>query len=133
MKPCNQCGKCCEAYSDGGLSATTSEIEWWETHRPEIHRYVSQGKIWISPDTGKQLQRCPWLTKLTEQNKYICEIYADRPEDCKHYPVSIDDMIRDGCEMIEVKDLAKPSQAQQRLDEIMSDSRPAFGRRPGTT
>ena len=126
MKPCNQCGKCCIAYSDGGLSATTSEIEWWEAHRPEIHRYVHHGKIWMDPETDEQLPRCPWLTKLPDQNKFICEIYDDRPEDCKHYPVTIDEMVRDECEMIEVQDLKKPKQAQQALDTLMIDSRPAY-------
>ncbi|HHJ18661.1 MAG TPA: YkgJ family cysteine cluster protein, partial [Gammaproteobacteria bacterium] len=28
MKECNQCGKCCIKYSDGGLSASSSEIEF---------------------------------------------------------------------------------------------------------
>jgi Fe-S-cluster containining protein len=124
VKECNQCGKCCTKYADGGLSATTSEIQWWESFRPEIFSYVSGGKIWISPVTGKQLLRCPWLSKLPDQEKYICRIYHDRPDDCKHYPVEIDQMVRDECEMLEVRDLANPKQAQRKLDIIMSDSRP---------
>ena len=47
MRDCNQCGKCCTHYSDGGLSASESEIDWWETNRPEIFSYVSGGEIWI--------------------------------------------------------------------------------------
>jgi|TARA_B110000902_G_scaffold262593_1_gene339785 Fe-S-cluster containining protein len=124
VKECNQCGKCCENYSDGGLSALTSEIEFWEIFRPDIFRYVSDGNIWISPETGKQLKRCPWLRQLPDQKKYICDIYHDRPEDCKHYPVTINQMIADECEMLEVKDLTNPKQAQKSLDKIMVDSRP---------
>ncbi len=125
MKECNQCGKCCTKYSDGGLSALPSEIESWEMFRPDIYRYVSGGNIWISPVTGKQMERCPWLRKLPDQDKYTCDIYYDRPEDCKHYPVTIEQMVVDECEMLEVRDLASPKQAQHRLDKLMVDSRPA--------
>ena len=124
MKECNQCGKCCINYSDGGLSASADEIEWWEIFRPDIARYVSGGNIWMSPDTGQQLPHCPWLQKLPEQEKYTCQIYFDRPDDCKHYPVTIEQMLKDDCEMLELRDLAKPAPAQQALDRLMADSRP---------
>jgi Fe-S-cluster containining protein len=125
VKECNQCGKCCKAYSDGGLSATLAELDWWENYRPEIFKHVSAGKIWFSPDTGERLTTCPWLKQLPGQTKYICDIYYDRPEDCKHYPVKIDQMVKDDCEMLEVQDLRDPEQAQITLDKLMSDSRPA--------
>ncbi len=124
MKDCNQCGKCCTKYSNGGLSASSSEIELWEVFRPEVANYVRDGKIWMDPDTGKQLELCPWLRKLPDQEKYICDIYYDRPDDCKHYPVTIEQMINDDCEMLEAKDLSKPKQAQKVLDKLMADSRP---------
>jgi len=124
MKACNQCGKCCINYSDGGLSASASEIDYWDTFKPEIAAYVKDGKIWISPKTGKQLPRCPWLRQEVGQNKFSCDIYQYRPDDCKHYPVTIDQMIEDDCEMLELKDRLKPGKAQKSLDEIMRDSRP---------
>jgi Fe-S-cluster containining protein len=126
VKDCNQCGKCCTKYGGGRLAATTAEIQWWETFRPEIFRHVRDGKIWISPVTGKQMRRCPWLRKLPNQKKYICRIYHDRPEDCRHYPVNITEMVTDECEMLEVRDLTNPDQAQIKLDKIMSDSRPPY-------
>jgi Fe-S-cluster containining protein len=113
-------------YGNGDLSVSKSEIEWWETFRPEIFSYVDNGKIWISPITGKQMRRCPWLRKLPNQEKYRCRIYHDRPDDCKHYPVNIEQMVVDECEMLEVRDLANPKQAQIKLDTIMSDSRPPY-------
>ncbi len=126
MKECNQCGKCCTHYGDGGLSASASEIEQWDLFRPDIYQYVRDGKIWVSPVTGKPMPRCPWLRKLPNQRKYICRIYFDRPDDCKHYPVNIGDMIKDDCEMLEVKDLKNPKQAQHTLNKLMADSRPPF-------
>jgi Fe-S-cluster containining protein len=129
MKECNQCGKCCIQYSDGGLSATAEEIQSWEIFTPAIAEYVVNGKIWMDPTTGEQLSRCPWLEELpasadSTSTKYGCSIYHDRPEECRHYPVSIAEMVRDGCEMIELHDLDAPQQAQIKLDQLMVDSRP---------
>jgi len=124
MKECNQCGKCCKSYSNGGLSASSSEIESWDRFRPDIYSYVNDGNIWMSPDTGEQLETCPWLRKLPDQNKYTCDIYYDRPGDCRYYPVTVEQMIKDECEMLEARDLVNPKQAQKILDQLMADSRP---------
>lgn len=129
MKECNSCGKCCIKYSDGGLSATEDEIETWRLFRPDIYRYVSDGEIWIDPISGKPLKVCPWLKKIPYQpfniHTYSCSIYQDRPDDCKYYPVTINEMINDKCEMLDTVDLTKPKQAQKTLDRIMQLSRPA--------
>ena len=128
MKDCNQCGKCCIRYGGGGLTATAGEIDGWEKHRPDISSHVRDGEIWMDPVTGKQMMHCPWLEKLPDQQKYTCSIYFDRPDECKHYPVSIEEMIRDGCEMLDDRDLRNPKQAQRTLDKLMSDSRPPLSR-----
>ena len=128
MKQCNSCGKCCIKYSNGGLSASKNEIEYWEVFRPDIAEYVSNGEIWFDPETGKNLELCPWLTVVSEEGasqfRVSCDIYLDRPDDCMIYPVTIAEMIKDGCEMLEPKDINHPEQAQKDLDELMADSRP---------
>jgi len=126
VKECNQCGKCCIKYSNGGLSVSVGQADYWENYRPDIHRYVNQGSIWIDPETGKQIELCPWLRKVPNQNKYTCDIYYDRPDDCKYYPATIEEMVIDGCEMLDKKDLSNPKQARRQLDIIMVDSRTAF-------
>ena len=126
MKECNQCGKCCTKYSNGGLSASESEIKSWDIFNPNIYNYVRNGNIWFDPDTGKQLELCPWLRKESNQNKFTCDIYYDRPDDCKYYPVTIEQMIKDECEMLEARDLSKSKQAQKTLNKLMADSRPPF-------
>ncbi len=128
MKPCNSCGKCCEAYGGGRLSASDEDFERWETYRPDIARYAQDGKIWIDPATGEYLARCPWLRKSPDGREFTCDIYDDRPEDCRHYPVTIADMIHDECEMLEKHDLVDHRRAQRKLDQLMIDSRPAAGR-----
>ena len=132
LKACNQCGKCCIKYGDGALSATKEEIDLWEIFNPEIFQYVKQGEIWIDPVSGKKLNVCPFLSLNNSDQKtssngkqtYTCSIYLSRPEDCRHYPSLIPEMIRDECEMIEVVDIEKPRQAQKKLDALMQDSRP---------
>jgi Fe-S-cluster containining protein len=128
LKDCNQCGKCCIKYGNGGIAASEEDIDMWAIFRPHIHQYVIKDKIWFNPETGTQLTQCPFLEKMpnqqpSEQVKYTCAIYLDRPEDCRQYPSNIAEMVRDECEMIEVVDLNHPKKAQLILDDLMSDSR----------
>ena len=123
MKECNSCGKCCIKYSNGQLSASQDEVEYWEIFRPEIAKYVDRGNIWVDPKTRQPIELCPWLTKQPDSNIYTCDIYFDRPDDCRYYPVTIAEMIKDECEMLEPHDLKDPKKAQQRVDIIMADSR----------
>ena len=132
MKNCNQCGKCCIKYGDGDIAATQEEIDIWEIFNPEIFEYVKNNQIWFDPQTGANLTRCPFLdvepnVDPSAQLKYTCSIYLDRPEDCRHYPSLIAEMIRDECEMIEVIDLGNHHKAQVKLDFLMRDSRPPSG------
>ncbi|MEY8203715.1 MAG: YkgJ family cysteine cluster protein [Bermanella sp.] len=132
MKECNSCGKCCIKYSHGGLTASRSEIELWDEDSPQISRYVHAGKIWVDPTTHAPLELCPWLkeepassapgSRLSSQVRYSCEIYYDRPDDCRFYPSTLSEMIVDECEMIEAKDIKNPKQAQLALEHIMADS-----------
>lgn len=126
MKECTLCGKCCVKYSNGGLTVTESEVDTWRLFTPDIAEYVKDGKIWMQPETGQPIERCPWLRKDPEKNLYTCDIYYDRPDDCKYYPVTIKQMINDECEMLEPVDLNDPDKAQKTLDILMADSRPAF-------
>ncbi|GAA0821752.1 hypothetical protein GCM10009111_29200 [Colwellia asteriadis] len=129
MKDCNQCGKCCIKYGGDSLAVTQAEINLWELFNPEIFEYVKNNDIWFDPKTGVKLTQCPFLyieakKSLDEPTKYTCSIYLDRPEDCRHYPSLIAEMVRDECEMIEVLDIEDYKKAQESLDRLMKDSRP---------
>lgn len=125
MKDCTQCGKCCIRYGGNSLSASDQDLDWWENNRPNIFSLVKDKKIWIDPETDEPMSVCPWLRKEPNQAKYTCDIYFDRPEDCRFYPTRIDEMVEDECEMIEPRDLLDTTKAQKDLDIIMSDSRPS--------
>lgn len=129
MKDCNQCGKCCIKYGNGDISATQEEIDLWELFNPDIFEFVENNEIWFDPISKKRLTTCPFLNITpkntpSDANKYTCSIYLDRPEDCRHYPSLISEMIRDECEMIETIDLENQKKAQAKLDHLMKDSRP---------
>ncbi len=129
MKECNSCGKCCTKYGGNGLAVSDEEIASWEVFNPDIRDYVRQGEVWFNPSTGKQLEHCPWLkkadsTEVNKQTAYHCRIYNERPNDCRYYPVTVTEMVRDECEMIETKDITNLGKAQHELDQIMADSRP---------
>lgn len=125
MKACNSCGKCCIKYSNGQLSASDEEVNYWEVFKPEIAEYVRNGELWLSPETGNLIERCPWLKQVPNSDIYTCDIYYDRPDDCRFYPTTIAEMVKDDCEMLESHDFVNTKQAQIRLDRIMADSRPA--------
>mgnify|MGYP000601379603 CR=1 FL=1 len=80
----------------------------------------------MDPKSGEQIELCPWLRKEPNQDLYTCDIYYDRPEDCRSYPTSISEMIGDDCEMLEPQDIVNAKQAQKDLDKLMADSRPAL-------
>jgi len=129
MKPCNGCGRCCEAAGNGGLSASPADVDHWERNRPDIARYAKGSRIWVDPESGEYLASCPFLLR-NHDGKTRCGIYADRPEDCRHYPVDVDQMVRDDCEMLEPSDRDDWRRAQRRLDTIMAGSRPPLRRWP---
>lgn len=121
MKNCNSCGKCCIKYGNGGLSASAEDLQIWETQRPDIYRYTRDGDIWKDPESGQQIEHCPWLQIDTTHSYYTCAIYFDRPEDCRLYPATIEDMIKDDCEMLEASDLRNLKQAKKDLNMLMLD------------
>ena len=128
MQNCNQCGKCCTKYGAADLDTNQQEIKMWALFNPEIFQYVKNDKLWFDPKTGEQLTQCPFLelaskTFTQEKDKYTCSIYHDRPQDCRHYPSLISEMINDGCEMLEAADKQNHFKAQKTLDILMIDSR----------
>jgi Fe-S-cluster containining protein len=103
----------------------------WNLFKPDIAEYVKNGLIWFSPNSGKRLTLCPFLREVPSETPgkkpyYTCDIYHDRPEDCRFYPVTVQQMIKDECEMLEQGDLSNPQKAQKDLDKLLEDSRPNY-------
>jgi len=90
---CQRCGYCC-LHVGSSLQATAKDIErWQEERRRDILKHVDMalGDIWLD-GKGDQLGYCPFLVR-EEEDRYGCEIYETRPEQCQKYPFF---EIRDG-------------------------------------
>ena len=105
---CKQCGNCClNLYDAFSTCATDQDIRMWEQEgRDDIldwvdpihigsNQYVYD--IWISPVTGEDVTRCPWLRKLPNQNRYFCRIHKVKPDHCRAYPRSLKHAQKTGC------------------------------------
>lgn len=110
MKPCTQCGRCC-TYDRFMLSlqATAEDVQRWiEEGRDDILQYcdmitspVTGADLWISPRTGNEMPRCPFVRKRRNLPIYDCRIYETRPEVCREYPKEVHHMQSVDCEMLE--------------------------------
>ncbi len=104
---CQQCGHCCINVS-GAFSAcaTVADIERWEAAgRDDILAWVEPMEIgdefvydlWIDPETGDDVSRCPWLEKAPGTNLYVCRIHDLKPDHCRAYPTSRRHADETGC------------------------------------
>ena len=102
---CIQCGHCCKNLCPN--SATEEDYQTWENQeRWEIIDYVSTCKvgdqvlfhdIWIDPETGDEVDECPFLDHHPDTNKYECIIHSVKPKVCRDYPTSKKHAIETGC------------------------------------
>lgn len=126
MKPCNGCGKCCLKYGgNSGLGCASERDIVRLEDRPDVLSWIPQSllDLWVSPTTGEEANRCPWLRKLPKKDSYKCRIHDVRPDVCRGYPVSIEQMKEDGCEMLEETDLKlNKKQAKKTLDQYRNAS-----------
>jgi len=105
---CIQCGNCCRNLFDAyATSVDKDEINRWRVQERwdilqwvEIYDFTGEaafGDIWISPNTGDEVNRCPWLRKLPKQENYKCRIHDTKPAHCRNYPKSKKHALTTGC------------------------------------
>lgn len=100
---CKQCGHCCLNFGAHQSCATGNDVALWEeSGRYDILEWVDEvgygvHDIWISPRTGDDVGRCPWLRKLPRLEKYICRIQEVKPEICRNYPLGRNHAEETGC------------------------------------
>lgn len=102
---CNGCGKCClDSSYMLNLPATLSDIRRWRKEgREDILEYVDflgEGvyDLWVKE--GKSLPRCPFVRKDRNKPTYHCTIHETRPQACRGYPVTAEQMVKLGCEIV---------------------------------
>jgi Fe-S-cluster containining protein len=86
------------------LWATAEDVQRWiDEHRWDILQWVhvfwkgghapqnykdgvpSSADLWISPRTGFEHERCPFVRKDPNRPTYRCTIYDTRPQVCRNY------------------------------------------------
>lgn len=106
---CIQCGNCCRNLFDAySTSVDIDEINRWRAEERwdilqwvEIFDFAGEaafGDLWINPNTGEEVNRCPWLRKLPKQEKYKCRIHDTKPAHCRNYPKSKKHALTTGCQ-----------------------------------
>jgi Fe-S-cluster containining protein len=72
---CKQCGHCCLNLGAYQTCATEEDITLWEENgRDDLLDWVIEVApgvydIWMNPETGDYVSRCPWLDKEPGQEK----------------------------------------------------------------
>lgn len=105
---CRQCGHCCLNLEDAYQTTAFEEdvLAWEAAERWDIvsrvwcwenEKGVLFNDIWINPRTGEEVNRCPWLRKLPNRNKYKCRINDLKPRHCREFPVSRKHARETGC------------------------------------
>jgi Fe-S-cluster containining protein len=93
---CRRCGNCClhSAFSEVGEEDI---VLWTDSGRDDIlawvhFRAIGNGdhayEVWIDPITKEQVERCPWLEKLSDGAGYMCQIHDVKPSICRYFPAS---------------------------------------------
>lgn len=106
---CLQCGKCCFHYYDVGCP-TFEEHEYQrflDAGRYDVIEMLSPIPIgemtiydgWFRGD--RELDKCPWVRKLPNKNKYKCMIHECKPDVCANYPVDKEQALKIGCEAVQ--------------------------------
>ena len=83
---CRGCGMCCEACGDT-LAAEGSDLARWRREGREdlLCRVGEGGALWIDPETGEDLDHCPFLVR-TAPDEARCSIHDTKPDMCRAYP-----------------------------------------------
>jgi len=108
---CKQCGRCCLNLNGYATSADPEDVSRWRAEgREDILEWVvifyygdEEGgyDIWISPLTGEEVTRCPWLRKFPKKEKYYCRIHETKLKHCRNYPADKEIASEHGCKGFE--------------------------------
>ena len=83
---CVGCGSCCEEFG-GVLAAEEADLTRWrrEGRLDLLSRVGEGGALWVSPDTGEELETRPFFERLGP-GEGRCAIHETKPDMCRAYP-----------------------------------------------
>jgi hypothetical protein len=111
---CLCCGHCClnliDAYN--GCVSDTDLQRWQRLGRHDLLSRIKtldlgpDNKLhtaWVDPETGDDVERCPWLLDRLDRAGFLCGIDDIKPEHCRDYPEHQDHAAATGCHGYQVK------------------------------
>lgn len=105
---CRCCGHCClnlvDAYQ--GCVSDADLQRWRQQGRDDLLAWVVTLDLgpgnqlhtaWVDPDTGDDVERCPWLLDRIDGSGHLCGIDATKPDHCRNYPEHRQHAAATGC------------------------------------
>jgi len=94
---CRCCGHCCLNLPDAfnGCVSEADVQRWGQHDRGDILSRIEAIDLgpgnrlyvaWLDPDTGDDVERCPWLLDRVDRHGYLCGIEEIKPDHCRAYP-----------------------------------------------
>jgi len=94
---CRRCGHCCRALVDAyrGCVSDGDLDRWRRAGRTELLAMVTtldlgRGNLlhlaWIDPESGEEVDACPWLETDPQNGTCSCSIHDVRPDHCRAFP-----------------------------------------------
>lgn len=94
---CLCCGHCCLTLIDAynGCVSDADLQRWKDLGREDILERIETldlgpGNLlhtaWIDPETGEDVDRCPWVIDKIDRTGHLCGIEEIKPDHCRAYP-----------------------------------------------
>lgn len=105
---CRGCGHCCLNLVDAfnGCVSDADLERWQRLGRTDLLARVKTlvlgpGNLlhtaWLDPESGEDVERCPWLLDRIDRTGYLCCIDDIKPDHCRAYPENVKHAETTGC------------------------------------
>lgn len=103
---CHGCGHCCLTLVDAcnGCVSDADLLRW--AGRDDLLARIKtldlgRGNLlhtaWLDPETGDDVERCPWLLDRLDRKGHLCAIDDIKPDHCRDYPADRQHAEATGC------------------------------------
>ena len=105
---CRRCGQCCRNLVDAyrGCVSDADLARWRRGGHSELLARVESLELgpgntlhlaWLDPETGEEVDACPWLDQDPASGLSGCRIEAVKPDHCRRFPQNRRHAIGTGC------------------------------------
>jgi len=106
---CRCCAHCClnlvDAYN--GCVSDADLLRWRKLGRNDLLVWVRTLDLgpgnqlhtaWVDPESGEDVERCPWLLERVDRQGFLCGIESVKPDHCRAYPEHPNHAAMTGCQ-----------------------------------